>query len=297
MHHRLVVSQRQIKAPPYRRGVSKAAAVVELVYALENELDILPKLYVLEHEHTLWVNFENSCLECEWFFEEYSAITAFISAQYPATALGTVRGQESAEIEIRGCEQDSMLQITKSNISGKDFSTFTDLCLRILIENPAEMSEMYALLSNLSAHQTYLAVHRCPLTKEWFANYPDVDPYTCYQYIPLLGDDCGKESFWEDITVEQRKYLWLQLLCEHSSMLEFEYVIEALCGGYLTDFFKWELALRQALDEENVEISFSNEEFRMTDKNGKRLLFSYVKGSGAEKLFLKIIFPVTPGHK
>lgn len=297
MHHRIIAQQLRLHATPFGRNISKAAALVEWVYALENELDVSPKLYQIEREHTVWINFERSSLDCAWFFEEYAGIAAFVSQQYPVWAMGTVRGKESAEIEIRCCEQDNMLEITKSNISGENFASFTDLCLRVQMDDADERQEMVSLLSNLSAHQSYLAVHRCPLTKVWFAAYPDWEPYPFYQYLPLPGGNTDTREFWRDTTVEQRKELWLQLLREQASMPEFEYVLDALRQDNLTDFFQWELALRQALSEANVDISFLQGEFRMTDSAGKRLLFSYANGTAAERLLLKIIFPVAPGRR
>ena len=58
--------------------------------------------------------------------------------------------------------------------------------------------------------------------------------------------------------------------------------------------FQWELALRLALSEKGITISYDNEDFRVTDANGLRLRFDYRTGSAAEKVFLKILFPVVP---
>ena len=56
--------------------------------------------------------------------------------------------------------------------------------------------------------------------------------------------------------------------------------------------FEWELALRLALSDMDISIKYDDNNFKVIDKNNKRLYFDYSSENNAEKLFLKILFPV-----
>ena len=48
-----------------------------------------------------------------------------------------------------------------------------------------------------------------------------------------------------------------------------------------------------ALAEAGIEVKYDESGFRILKSDGDRLIFNYEYGSVAEKLFLKILFPVS----
>ena len=98
------------------------------------------------------------------------------------------------------------------------------------------------------------------------------------------------------LSAEQQERLWLLLLCDGISALEFDYVLSAFQEGRLNSLFSWELSLRMALDKAHVKISYEENNFHITRSDGSRILYDYAGGSAAEKLFLKILFPAIPSR-
>lgn len=76
--------------------------------------------------------------------------------------------------------------------------------------------------------------------------------------------------------------------------LEFETVWERWTAGDYASLFTWELSLRMALSEADWSVYNGPGDFRVIDAEGQRVRFDYQNGSAAEKLFLKILFPVRP---
>ena len=74
--------------------------------------------------------------------------------------------------------------------------------------------------------------------------------------------------------------------------LEFAWLWE----GYYTQeplfLLEWELSLRMVLASEAFDVQRSLTHFRVTDRQGGARLFDFARGGPAEKIFLKLLFPL-----
>ena len=98
-------------------------------------------------------------------------------------------------------------------------------------------------------------------------------------------------------TLKQQVDLWLLLLIDGVSAVEFSFLMNKLETGCLDSFFTWELSLRFALRQADIKITYDDNGFIMRDRNGERILYDYVHGTPAQQLLLKIIFPAPPLHR
>lgn len=73
------------------------------------------------------------------------------------------------------------------------------------------------------------------------------------------------------------------------SPLEFDDAFSAMERNEIS-VFPWELALRLALEEKGISVSYDNG-YCITDQNGKRITPSFESRNSAEKLFVKLLFP------
>ena len=178
---------------------------------------------------------------------------------------------------------------SKRSTSGRDFDEISNICLRFYIEDEGERDELCSCLANLDYRQDYLAVSRTLLAKKLFVGIAEDYPDTYYRYLPMSGGDM---EFWNALSMNQKNMLWILFLEYKVSAVEFEYVVNGLKDGSMVYLFTWELALRMALDELGISVESQEEDFKVLDKDGKRLRMDYGRGSEAEKLFLKILFPV-----
>lgn len=76
------------------------------------------------------------------------------------------------------------------------------------------------------------------------------------------------------------------------SPLEFEDAFSAIESGEISAF-PWELALRLALEEAGITVSYENG-YCVNDRSGKRISPDFSSELAAERLFAKLIFPKKP---
>ncbi|WP_069989056.1 hypothetical protein [Massilioclostridium coli] len=293
MHHKRTAAQKTISFPAWAKHADASSMLLQILYCLSIELEIDPKVYQMKKDHALWIFFPYSYFLCDSFWDEYGVCAAFISQQYPISFYGMIGEMESAELQAICSEDQKQILLQKRNISGKDFGQMGELCVKIQVEDLEELEDLYQILQHLTYRSNYLPIRRSIHNQDKFSDFTEVDPNTFYRYLIFECQE-QKISFLQSLSVEQQKYLWMLFLNDQVSVMEFEYLVEKLQEKEEISLFQWELALRLALSEKGITISYDNEDFRVTDANGLRLRFDYRTGSAAEKVFLKILFPVVP---
>ncbi|MCR1840436.1 hypothetical protein [Murimonas intestini] len=289
MHKKVIAARQKIK---FRDNIPEGNApyyMMEMVWAVASDLEKIPQFYIVGQEKTLWVFYEYTSFICDDFLEKYGVLSALISEKYPVSVCGTSGELEHVWAEAGFINGRKELELIKSSTSGRDFDEISNICLRFYIEDEGERDELCSCLANLDYRQDYLAVSRTLLAKKLFAGIAEDYPDTYYRYLPMSGGDM---EFWNALSMNQKKMLWILFLEYKVSAVEFEYVVNALKDGSMVYLFTWELALRMALDELGISVESQEDDFKVLDKDGKRLRMDYGRGSEAEKLFLKILFPV-----
>ncbi len=298
MHHRILASETIIPSSPVSSSDSRAFALVSLVYRLSRALDISPQLYTVEAEQTVWLLWERSAFDCYRLIEEYGPAIAWISEQFPLSLYGTTEVSESADCTIQSAGPDRLV-CRKFTISGQDFAVLSDLCLRLSIQDDAVRHPMAEILRCVDPYHSWVAVRRTPLAENWFAGIREPDSRTFFRFLPLEDplpvEEIGSfPTFWQALTLEQQQLLWLLLLRDGASAAEMDYVIAYWQEGWTFSPCKWELSLRRALAEAGVSIHYDADDFRMTNAAGRRIRYDYTSGTGAQRLCLKLLFPVAP---
>ncbi len=274
---------------PRTPSVSEGAALLALVMELTGELAIAPRIYRLESEPSLWVHFPAACFDCRGFLEEYGGTMSYIHGRYPMAVYGTAEDGESAELSAVRTARNTILY-KKRNLSRKDFDRLSDLCVKIGMSNPRLMPVLEDTLRHIVPGRSVVAVPRVPDTNRLFAGLPEMNPDTAFAYFNL-NRNSDAAALLDVLSVEQKKTLWLLFLEDGVSAVEFADLLEPAERGEVP-LFTWELALRLALDTAGIRITYEPDGFRVTGPGGARLRFDYLTGSPAEKLFLKILFPV-----
>lgn len=290
MHNKLVAYEKTVKVFNKLPDVSKTGMLIDLIYMLSIEFKIDPKPYVCKNSGSIWILFEHSCFLCDSFFEEYGISAAFLSQRYPLTLYGISSGNDSCELTAKISDDLKTATFTKKNVSGKNFDEISDICVKIDIGDPDALACIHEIATNLSYRYNYISLSRNPWCKEELSEFDESDVNTFYQYI--IMNAYVEDEFINSLSVEQKKKLWVMFLSDGVSSVEFDYAIELLGEGIPYNIFTWELSLRLALSEEGIDISYDNNDFRITDKNQNRIRFDYLHGTAAEKLLLKILFPV-----
>ena len=168
-----------------------------------------------------------------------------------------------------------------------------DLCLRIDFDDEKKLILFEEIMSGIDYRNDFLLIRRNTFTNQYFSHYPDLDKNTYYRYLPMKAlNEIDIDNF--SYTLKQQIDLWLLLLEDGVSAVEFYSLMHKLEEGRLYSFFTWELALRFALDKAGFTISYNENGFEMRNRQGERLIYDYINGSPAQQLLLKIIFPARP---
>ncbi len=277
---------------PRTPSVSEGAALLALVMELTGELSIAPRVYRLESEPSLWVHFPAACFDCRGFLEEYGGAMSYIHGRYPMAVYGTAEDGESAELSAVRTARNTILY-KKRNLSRKDFDRLSDLCVKIGMSDPRLMPVLEDTLRHIVPGRSIVAVPRTPCTAALFGGLPEMNPDTAFAYFNLDRNSDAANPL-DVLSVEQKKTLWLLFLEDGVSAVEFADLLEPAERGEVP-LFTWELALRLALDTAGIRVAYEPAGFQVAGPGGARLRFDYLTGSPAEKLFLKILFPVRMG--
>ena len=292
MHKKNIALEFEIDLPAYDCTDGAQEELIALLLTISSELSMNPTIYT--NENNLWIYYGHSYFQCEILLNDLLYSIAYISHKYPISIYGCANGIETAQIILE--VGNDKVKVQKLNVSGQDFSELYDLCLRISCPDQEQLKMLNDILQGIDYRHDFLLIKRNAFTNQSFTHYPDLDKNTYFRYLPLRPiDELDLDRF--SYTLKQQVDLWLLLLIDGVSAVEFSVLMNKLEMGCLNSFFTWELSLRFALQQANIKITYDDNGFIMQDRNGKRILYDYVHGSPAQQLLLKIIFPAPPLHR
>ncbi len=292
MHKKNIALEFEMNLPAYAWPAGAEEELTALLLTISSELSMNPAIYT--NENNLWIYYGHSYFQCEILLNDLLYSMAYISHKYPISIYGCANGIETAQISLD--VGNGRVKVQKLNVSGQDFSELYDLCLRISCQDQKQLKILSDILQGIDYRHDFLLIKRNAFTNQSFIHYPDLDKNTYFRYLPLRPmDELDPNRF--SYTLKQQVDLWLLLLIDGVSAVEFSFLMNKLETGCLNSFFTWELSLRFALQQADIKITYDDNGFIMRDRNGERILYDYVHGTPAQQLLLKIIFPAPPLHR
>lgn len=290
MHKQITVWRERIPCQAAEPEMTPELRLLFMVCDISAQMQENPVI-VQENARTLWICYENACLPCELLSEGMGSALARIGESIPISLHGGTEGLEMARIEAVRASGGRELEITKYDISGKDFQELTGFGFRVHLRDEEECAFVQMLLSEAKFEKTFLAYPRTRRIEAACAGCVDPGRDMYYRYLPVGGSEDMDEAL-ASLSLEKKKKLWELFIVDDLCAVEFEYVLDAYENGRLGGIFSWDMALRLALGEAGVTISYENRDFRVCRSTGERLYYSYESGNAAECLFLKLLFPV-----
>ncbi|QNM04471.1 hypothetical protein [Qiania dongpingensis] len=267
------------------------AGLISLVYGISNELSLNPDIFERE-DGSIWIYYEHSEFPCSLLLDEYGALMAALHEEYPIVICGNADGKEAAQLQVVKEESEGIWYFEKSNLSGEDFDELESICIVVSTERGGIRKELAELLRGVRWEYEALAVRRSWYMEKALSGLEEMCPGAYFRYLPLTED--AEETVWmESLTVTQMAELWSLLLENGVGAAEFEYALEALEHKNLNSVYSWELSLRMALNDCGVTVQYEDHGFRMERADGRRMVYDYGTGTAAEKMLLKILFPVS----
>lgn len=265
-----------------------------MLHDLAVRLQEVPLLYDL-CDNKIRVLFRNSQIDCDGFLDDYKEIMAVISIKWPVIVYGVVDNQEVGELRVAIDEIDGQKELNYSyyNVSGKSFNSLSGICMTVDVACHLSREFLKEAIHGIGIQNTCILVHQ-----KW-------QGFCAENELPKFSKDSGfcylltiSDGNWLDmlhsISITQKEELWQKFLEDSLTPVEFQWLLDAFNKRQAAGLLEWELALRVVLCRLGIKITNEVGYFHVEDAEGKALRFQFNSKSPAEKMFLKILFPI--GH-
>ncbi|MEA4891247.1 MAG: hypothetical protein VB085_01605 [Peptococcaceae bacterium] len=265
-----------------------ASIALELVNDLSCGLFVRPTVYREAGSPLVHVRFPFSSYGCDEFFSDYGRMLAALDAAWPAAVYGSLPKRETGELKAR--REEAGISTYKSCVSGKDFDALSDLWLKIKTGDPGEGAVLEEVLKEVDYRKSCIAIPRryAPYFQDGITCRCQEGAHFCY--LSLVGG-AGAADYLGCLSLTQKAELWREFLEDSLAALEFEW----LWADYRKNKYsllEWELILEAVTARLGIRVTREDRQLRVTDAAGRLLRSVYPQGGAAEKIFLKILFPM-----
>ncbi|MPN33329.1 hypothetical protein SDC9_180814 [bioreactor metagenome] len=213
-------------------------------------------------------------------------------AQHASLSIhGVIDGLESGY--AAAVLEKGKLIFKKYDTTGTDFDIMGSLCLKFKFEEPELCSFLTVVLSRACGNAPSI-----PVGRHWDNFSFTKDLYLplefCYYRYIYIGDppEDPYPELLSSLSIAQLVYLWEKYLEEGVNYEEFDRLYELFEQRADFPFCPWLIALRIAIEKLHMNIQMQEDDFYIFDSQGNRKKLGFNRPSSAEKLFLKLLFPV-----
>lgn len=276
------VSLSPLSAPP-------AACMLEIVRGLNELFDETPAILHLPDSSVLTLLYQNTVYQWQDLLDTIGPAAAALSQVLPLRFWGTTEARETAELSLRPGPQG--LVACRRSVSGRPFSRLQGLGVQAEWETSEAAEDLAELVAAVPHRAPCGAVdgrHRALLQ-------------SCDLLVPSAGSQFAYFA-WESavpplhrllaLTLEHKLTLWRTFLLDRAQPLEFDWLWDHYYTGEGLFLLEWELTLRMALDSLGFQVIRNSITFQVFDGDGRERRFDFARGGPAEKLFLKLLFPL-----
>ena len=266
-----------------------AARFLELAAGLNALFDETPAILRLSGGAPLTLLYRDVAYRWQDISDCAGALAAELDSHAPVTFFGTTQARETAEFAIFPAGAGKGRAVLRS-VSGKPFELLQGLGIRLELSEPDEAARWAAAAAALprrgpcgvlpGEYKQFLTDCRllAPARESLFA-YLAWEPVDPPQALAAL--DCAHKAT-----------LWRAFLLDGQQPIEFDWLWESYYTGGALFLLEWELALRAVLEDLDFRVERGAASFRVTDREGRQRRFDFARGGPAEKLFLKLLFPL-----
>ena len=240
--------------------------------------------------HSLYILFRNFAFSEQDFWQTFGGYLIALRPKWKIGIFGTeLSSQETAALLLD--QQNGKFYAVQKTISGRYADSIRSLCLRIECAN-TEDAAMVNLLCQHMDWQSGILVADWDLREAFKQEHiPWLHQSTCYCY-GNLSEDQEQQDYLDVLSFPQKVGLWLQFLENRFDYEEFAWLYDRISAQELNDRIEWELAVYAALNQLEYALKISKSEFELYDGSGERRYFSFNSEQNAQRVFLKLLFPL-----
>ena len=240
--------------------------------------------------HSLYILFRNFAFSEQDFWQTFGGYLIALRPKWKIGIFGTeLSSQETVALLLD--QQNGKFYAVQKTISGRYADSIRSLCLRIECAN-TEDAAMVNLLCQHMDWQSGILVADWDLREAFKQEHiPWLHQSTCYCY-GNLSEDQEQQDYLDVLSFPQKVGLWLQFLENGIDYEEFAWIYDRIFAQELNDRIEWELAVYAALNQLEYALKISESEFELYDGSGEKRYFSFNSEQNAQRVFLKLLFPL-----
>lgn len=285
-----VVSEDRTPLPLLPDTDTPAARFLELACVLSRLFGISPTVLRLPGSRALTLLYRNAVYLTQDVVERAAPYAAALSgAVWPLWFYGTTEARETAEWTISAPDAGTA-DVRLRSVSGAPFDHLEGLGLRVDLpdRNCADALEDLCAAAPFLSPCAVLPPGCVPL----LSASPLLAPVRGSRFSYLAWEPLPARELLSALTVDHKAALWREFLDDGLQPPEFDWLWELYYTGEPLFLLEWELALRMVLEELGFQIERSERSFHVLDRVGQERRFDFARGGPAEKVFLKLLFPL-----
>ena len=239
----------------------------------------------------IYLLYRNSTVDVEALWEFAGVVMAEIDRDWPLCALGTADTQET--VQLRASYEEGGLSLVQRNISGKSAEILRFLCFQVTCPDERVAAILLRMLRDLDWEQEIIAADWMDaefLEGQELLDKKDARGFFCYA-SPNGRATTGRRLL--ALRFDQKVALWTAFLRDGFDPLEFEWLADEIDRDALYDRIEWELALWETIERLEMRVVIQKNTFELFDREDRRLYFGSDCRRAAERVLMKILFPLS----
>ena len=291
MHYFKESQREEIPVPDFKDNITRKL-LLQFLCDLCTWAQAMPvtSVGIKKDAHSLYILFRNFAFSEQDFWQTFGGYLIALRPKWKIGIFGTeLSSQETAALLLD--QQNGKFYAVQKTISGCYADSIRSLCLRIECAD-TEDAAMVNLLCQHMDWQSGILVSDWDLREAFEREYIQwLHQSTCYCY-GNLSEDQEQQDYLDVLSFPQKVGLWLQFLENGIDYEEFAWIYDRIFAQELNDRIEWELAVYAALNQLEYALKISESEFELYDGSGEKRYFSFNSEQNAQRVFLKLLFPL-----
>ena len=292
MHYFKESQREKIPAPDFKEPVTLKILLdflCDLREWTQADPDIRPGIE--KDDKVLYVLYRDIAFTDQSFWQTFGGYLIALRQKWQIDAYGTeLSAQEAVELSLE--KQGNTFYAVQKTVSGQYADSIRSLCLRVQGTSAGEIERLCSLCRIIDWQSGILA-------GDWNLNgvyaqerieWLRTNSLYCYGSV---SDGPEQDKCLEALRFPQKVSLWSGFFEKGFDYAEFGWLYDKISAGELNDRTEWELALYTVLNKLNYVLKISEAEFELYNGQGKRCYFSFDSDQNAQKVLLKLLFPLT----
>ena len=220
--------------------------------------------------------------------EQLGGALAAISSTWPASVYGATAHREIAELNFVRSGELYCIQIHTA--SEREFDVLSGLMLQVLVKDHETAGKLQGLCSALSCGDVTASIGRQYESFLQNSRLICATPGSAFLYHSWA--ESQPQQLLACLDLEKKRELWRIFLHDAGQPLEFSWLWDAYCMQTAAHLLEWTLALQLVLQELGFTVERQERQFWVLDGGQRRVQFDFLDGGPAEKVFLKLLFPL-----